>query len=148
MAGISRNAGMMFQRTLGNSAPRFSRFLSTETVSSPSIDPDVENPTAIIEAKRNKSRLNSKHYKELKGIPSVDVSNPTFPYQQTVNFRRKVASKFGQSSGINLGIAWPSKDKLQLMMDYEKVAYPSTLQEVVEQKRKLREEEHKLKLDR
>jgi len=150
MANISRNAGIMLKRTcilngrrdsglLNNSLPRL---LSTEIVS------DIEDPTALIEAKRNKSRLRVKHYKEIHGVLPVDPENPAFPYQQSVPFRRKLIAKYGQSTGINPAIAWPDKEELQKLMEYENVAYPVPLLEVIEQNRRNREEQKRVLLER
>lgn len=153
MANISRNAGIILKRTcilngrrdsglISNSLPCFSKMLSTEA------ELDLDDPTAIMEAKRNKSRLRVKHYKELHGVLPVDPENPAFPYQQAVPFRRKLASKYGESAGINLGTAWPDKDELQQMMEYEQVAYPVPLIEVMEQKTRYRVEQKKALLER
>jgi len=150
MANISRNAGIMLKRTcilngrrdsglLNNSLPRL---LSTEIVS------DIEDPTALIEAKRNKSRLRVKHYKEIHGVLPVDPENPAFPYQQSVPFRRKLIAKYGQSTGINPAIAWPDKEELQKLIEYENVAYPVPLLEVIEQNRRNREEQKRVLLER
>jgi len=153
MANITRNVGILLKRScilngrrdaglFNNSLPCFSKLLSTEA------EIDFEDPTALIEAKRNKSKLRVKHYKQLHGVLPVDPENPSFPYEQTVPFRRKLAAKYGQNAGINLGIAWPDQDELQKMIEYEKIAYPLPLQEVMEQKKRDREEQQRLLLER
>jgi hypothetical protein len=107
-----------------------------------------EKAAAELEAKRNKSRLRDKHYKLVHSLIPVDPSNPEFPHEQTIKFRRKIAARYGQDSGINLGISWPTKQRLDEMLEYERVAHPFTLHEIVEKKRKQREEERQKLLNR
>ena len=107
-----------------------------------------EKAAAELEAKRNKSRLKERHYKLVHCQIHLDPSNPEFPQEETVKFRRKIAARYGQDSGINLGISWPTKQQLDEMLEYERVAHPFTLQEIVEKKRKQREEESQKLLNR
>ena len=100
------------------------------------------------EAKRNKSRLRKHHYKMLHGQMHVDLENPFFPYEKTVIFRRKLIAKHGLETGINLGMAWPTREELSDHIEYEKVAHPFTIQEMMEKKRKLREEERNRIMER
>lgn len=121
------------------------RFVSTEVSTAEPVEQDYVDEeqlaAAALEAKRNKSRLNSKHYKLLHGEIHVDPQNPYYPYEATVKFRQRLFAHHGQKSMINPGIAWPTKDELQDMIEYEKVANPLTIQEIVEKKKKLSEAE-------
>lgn len=123
------------------------RFASTETsqneLQEVEYQDENEIAAAALEAKRNKSRLKTKHYKFLHGEISVDVENPAFPFEKTVAFRQRIVARYGKDSGIDQGIAWPTKEKLADMMEYEKVAHPFTIQEMLEKKQKIREEERK-----
>ena len=65
----------------------------------------------------------------------------TFIISEFLNFRRKIAGKYGGGVGVNLGIAWPTNEDLKQIKEYEKIANPFTLQEMVENKRKIREDE-------
>ncbi len=107
-----------------------------------------ENPTDILEAKRNKSKLKSRHYKMLHGQIPVDPQNPWFSKEETVRYRRKLIARHGLETGINLGIAWPTQKQLENQLEYDKVAHPFTIQEMVEKKKKLREEERNKIMER
>lgn len=126
------------------------RFASSETAASNSLvvesqdldfEDEKERAAAALEAKRNKSRLNPKHYNLIHGELPVDLQNPKYPYEKSIVYRRKLASRFGSGTGINLGISWPTKDEVQEWKEYESAAHPFTIPEMVEKKRKLREEE-------
>ena len=107
-----------------------------------------EKAAAEMEAKRNKSRLRGRHFKLVHNQIPVDLNDPEFSYEQTVKFRRKMAARFGENAGVNLGIAWPTKKQLDEMIDYERVAHPLTIQELVANKKKQREEERQRIIDR
>lgn len=154
MALLTRVLHSAFSKTIGNSiaVPRctimpLTRLASTETSAVDFVDEDVMDEkqlaAAAMEAKRNKSRLKPKHYKLLHGEIPVDPQNPYYPYESKVAYRQRLAARYGQSSGVNQGIAWPTKRELDEMIEYEKVAHPFTLQEMVEKKKKQREEEAK-----
>lgn len=59
-----------------------------------------------------------------------------------------MAARFGSQTGIPLGIAWPTKAELEDMLEYEQVAHPFTLQEMMEAKRKQRQAERESLLQR
>ncbi|KZS12579.1 CR6-interacting factor [Daphnia magna] len=155
MANITRALHTSFTKSIGISKTMskilsipFNRFASTDISSTTELaEQEVLNEkqlaAAALEAKRNKSRLKPRHYKILHGQMQVDPQNPEFPYEKTVKFRRKLIAQHGLATGINLGIAWSTKEELQEKTEYEKVAHPFTIQQIVEQKKKLREEEMK-----
>lgn len=104
---------------------------------------EAELRAAELEAKRNKSRLKATHYSMVHRTLPVDINNPEFDYQKSLKYQQKLAARYGTSSGINLGIAWPTKQVLNNMIEYESVAYPFTLQEMIEKKRIEKEEQRK-----
>lgn len=101
-------------------------------------DLDVEEtPTFEIEARdeehilqsRDKSRLNHGHRKELNNQPPYDQSYEW--YHDTVWYRKRLFGKYGiEAAGINPAVAWPTKEEIEDAKEYEKVAYPLTIQEV------------------
>lgn len=152
MALLTRVLHSAFSKTIGNSVPKCSvipltRLASTETSVIDHADEELMDEkqlaAAAMEAKRNKSRLKSRHYKLLHGEVPYDVQNPAYPYEGKLYYRQRLLARYGQSTGIYPGISWPTKDVLDDMIEYEKVAHPFTVQEMVEKKKKLREEEAK-----
>ena len=123
--------------------PFFYRCLLTKTQSEPEFE---DEPVPQINC--NKSKLRDKHYKQLHGELLVDLENPRHAYEQTVKFRRKLLTRYGISTGINPGIAWPTKEEVDRLIEYENFAYPHTIQEVVEKKKSEREQKEKELLER
>lgn len=145
---------MYFTKSVGNGAMvsrilnfPHARLASTEISSTELPEQEVLNEkqlaAAAFEAKRNKSRLKPRHYKILHSHMQTDLQNPEYPYEETVQFRKKMIAQHGLTTGINLGIAWPTKEVLSEKIEYEKVAHPFTLLQIMEQKKQLREEERK-----
>ncbi|XP_045492068.1 growth arrest and DNA damage-inducible proteins-interacting protein 1 [Colias croceus] len=85
---------------------------------------------AEIEKKRNISRLSPAH---------LNVMHKRRPYEEpkilahlTVKYNRKLYGKYGAVSGINPSICWPSKEDIQERQEYEAVAFPFTIQQMME----------------
>jgi len=93
---------------------------------------------------RNKSRLKPPHWRQINGeMPELQPDNPLLWFQNTVKFRRKLYAKFGEASGVNPGIQWPTHEQLKKRLEYESVAYPFTVQELMDnakEKRRLQQE--------
>lgn len=61
----------------------------------------------------------------------------------TVKYNRKLYGQYGEASGVNPAICWPLKEELENRLEYERVAYPYTIPEMIEtskQKRLQRKE--------
>lgn len=143
MALIPRVAFNLLSRHVRNSCYvtsfKFSSAAATPTESADEfVDEEKLMAAAELEAKRNKSRLKPQHYKVMHGELPVDPTNPSSEYQQTVRYQRKLLARYGSASGINLGISWPTRQELEGIKEYEQIAHPFTLQEMVESKRKQR----------
>jgi hypothetical protein len=82
-----------------------------------------------IQRKRNKSRLNPHHRNLLHG--KVPYSEPMDWFHETVKYKRKMYGRYGQSSGVLPGIMWPTREELEEIKEYESVAYPYTIQELM-----------------
>ncbi|KAJ8869483.1 hypothetical protein PR048_028474 [Dryococelus australis] len=97
-----------------------------------------------IERKRNKSRLLMQHRNMVHG--DVPFAEPKAWFQETVRYKRRLYGRYGEASGVNPALAWPTQEELADSLEYERVAYPETLQEMVDKnKAKKLEEELALK---
>ncbi|CAK1544749.1 unnamed protein product [Leptosia nina] len=115
----------------------------SEVVQNEQVDiDDTENSLAReaeIEKKRNISRLSAAHY---------NVINGRRPYKEpmalphlTVKYNRKMYGKYGAASGVNPNICWPSKLDIEEKQEYEAVAYPFTIKEMMTMVAEKREQE-------
>lgn len=55
---------------------------------------------------------------------------------------------YGSASGISVAKLWPSREELELEKEYEKVASPYTVQEMIRMARKAKEEEEEARQQR
>ncbi|XP_053600519.1 large ribosomal subunit protein mL64 [Plodia interpunctella] len=85
---------------------------------------------AEIEKKRNKSRLSEAHYNTIHGRKPYET--PKCIAHLTVKYNRKMYGKYGSASGVNPSLCWPSKEDIQEKLEYEAVAYPFTIKEMME----------------
>ncbi|PSN30352.1 hypothetical protein C0J52_25490 [Blattella germanica] len=126
------------------------RFLKTEPVddllieeaSSVVVEDDSEvmiNKEEELQKKRNKSRLNAHHRNILHG--NMPYTEPMAWFHETVKYKQKMYGRYGQSSGVLPGVMWPTKEDLEDMKEYERVAHPLTLQEMVQKEEQRRKEE-------
>lgn len=98
-----------------------------------------EAPAVSVEpapVNRNVSGLRPWHYRRYHGQPPV-VDEET-RHLTGLRFQRRIWAQYGAKSGINPAIAWPVKEEWEDKMEYEALAYPDSLQEMV---RKSKEEE-------
>ncbi|CAG7687317.1 unnamed protein product [Allacma fusca] len=86
--------------------------------------------------KLNKTRLKPHHERLLNG--EIPHPTPALWTHHTVRYKRRLYGCYGETSGINPGLMWPTHDELAERLEYEKVAYPFTLQEMTERKKELR----------
>ncbi|XP_049865638.1 growth arrest and DNA damage-inducible proteins-interacting protein 1 [Pectinophora gossypiella] len=82
-----------------------------------------------IEKKRNVSRLSQEHYNLVNGRRPYE--EPKHTAHLTVKYNRKMYGKYGIASGVNPSLCWPSKKDIQDTLEYESVAYPFTIQEMM-----------------
>ncbi|XP_041973247.1 growth arrest and DNA damage-inducible proteins-interacting protein 1 [Aricia agestis] len=100
---------------------------------------DAQAKEAEIQKKRNKSGLSKAHY---------NLMNDKRPYEEphclahlTVKYHRKMYGKYGIASGVNPSLCWPTKQEIQERIEYETVAFPYTIKEVMESAAQRRKEE-------
>ncbi|XP_061706476.1 large ribosomal subunit protein mL64 [Cydia pomonella] len=91
---------------------------------------DVQAREAEIEKKRNVSRLTPAHY---------NIMNDRRPYEKpytsthlTVKYNRKLYGKYGIASGVNPSICWPTSKEIKERQEFEAVAFPFTIKEMME----------------
>ncbi|KAG1700922.1 Growth arrest and DNA damage-inducible proteins-interacting protein 1 [Nymphon striatum] len=109
---------------------------------------DHEREEDEINLIRNKSKLPS-HIKQIylddKPYPfleNIDKSEPNI--LNTIKYQRSLYGRFGQESGVNPGIMWPSVEALQDMKEFDKKFYPSSLNEMMVKVREKKAEAAKL----
>ena len=77
---------------------------------------------------RNKSRLMPQDRNILHGIKPYSESYAD--YHDTIVYRKKLLGRYGiEAAGINPAIAWPTKSEIEDQKEYERLAYPYTIQE-------------------
>lgn len=90
---------------------------------------DVEAREKEIERMRNKSRLNKTHRSFLKQQPKPIEE---YKWDQTVYFNRKQFGRYGYASGVDPRLCFYTPDEVADKREYERVAYPYTIPEMVE----------------
>ncbi|XP_013186977.2 large ribosomal subunit protein mL64 [Amyelois transitella] len=100
---------------------------------------NVQAKEAEIEKKRNKSRLSESHYNIVHGRRPYETPKSTA--HLTVKYNRKMYGKYGSASGVNPSLCWPTKDEIKEKLEYEAVAYPFTIKEMMEAAAEKRKEE-------
>lgn len=78
---------------------------------------------------RNKSRLSPELWNIM--YNKKPYSEPLEKHHFTVKYNRRMYGIYGSESGVNPGIMWPTKADIEERREYEKVAYPFTIQEMV-----------------
>ncbi|XP_050441985.1 growth arrest and DNA damage-inducible proteins-interacting protein 1 [Adelges cooleyi] len=89
-----------------------------------------ENTLSDKEVERicNKSRLNDAHRNLVNG--RVPYDTPVQRFHNTVKYKRRMYGRYGSTSGVDPGLAWPTAEDLEDIREYENVAHPSTIQDM------------------
>lgn len=88
----------------------------------------------------DKSRLTHGHRNLVNGRQPYDM--PMHRYHGTVKYKRKMYGRYGETSNVYPGLAWPTAEDLEDQREYEKVAYPLTIQEMQQRALERLEAEH------
>ncbi|KAK2588475.1 hypothetical protein KPH14_004458 [Odynerus spinipes] len=92
------------------------------------VDVESEEDKIEIEKKRNKSRLNPQHRNILFGQRPYD--KPIEWFHNTVKYKKRTLGKYGlKAVEVPAGFAWPTVEEVEDMKEYERVAYPHSIQE-------------------
>lgn len=76
----------------------------------------------------DKSRLNKGHRNLVNGQMPYDT--PMHRFHNTVKYKRRMYGRYGDSSNVYPGLAWPTAEDLENIREFEQVAYPLTIQEM------------------
>lgn len=69
-------------------------------------------------------------------------------YHGTLKYNRRLYGRYGQESGVNPSICWPTKQELADLIELESVAHPFTIPQMIEMKKKENEEKQAKKTQR
>lgn len=94
---------------------------------------------AEIQRKRNRSNL-TKYHRDIQNdiVPDDDEDKE---WQKALVNRRKKFGMFGKASGVDPSILWPSTVELSDMKEYEQVAHPYTVQELISREKERQQKE-------
>ncbi|CAB4069854.1 unnamed protein product [Lepeophtheirus salmonis] len=102
---------------------------------------------------RNVSKISASHRRQIEGKhPLQGILYPMESHHKSQAYRANMFGKYGESTGIDPGICWPTPQDLQEKQEYEKVFYDnkdlfiimkeqSEKEAAVEEKERRREEE-------
>ncbi|XP_076235816.1 growth arrest and DNA damage-inducible proteins-interacting protein CRIF [Calliopsis andreniformis] len=100
-----------------------------------------------MEHKRNKSRLRPVHRNILLGQKPYD--EPIMWHHERVKYKKRILGKYGMEAlGVPAGLAWPTPEEVADVQEYERVAFPLTLQErwaKIEEEHRRKEEQIAIK---
>lgn len=104
---------------------------------------NVENVMSEEEIEKicDKSRLNHGHRNLVNG--QVPYAKSVHRYHDTVKYKRRMYGRYGDSSNVYPGLAWPTPEDLEDVQEYERVAYPLTIQEMQQNAWQQLENEHR-----
>lgn len=78
--------------------------------------------------KRDKSRLNPQHRNILMGVRPYD--QPIEWYHNTVKYKKRMLGRYGlKGNNESAGFAWPTLEEVRDAQEYERVAFPLSIQE-------------------
>lgn len=78
--------------------------------------------------KRNKSRLSPQHRNMLMGVRPYD--QPIEWYHNTVRYKKRMLGRYGlKGNDEPVGFAWPTLEEVKDAQEYERIAFPLSIQE-------------------
>lgn len=89
-------------------------------------DDEREQAKQQIEGKRNKSRLLPQHLRVLNNTRPYDESQSWA--HNTVKYQRMMFGRYGQASGVDPRICFPTEKELRSQQEYERLAHPEAIQ--------------------
>lgn len=98
---------------------------------------------------RNKSNLRRADRNRIKGLKPYDESKLWI--HDTVRFKQRTLGRYGiEALDVPVGSVWPSKEEIDDKIEYEKTAYPHTIQEcwqIIEQRNQEKEDKIQKRYD-
>ncbi|RZC34641.1 peroxisome biogenesis factor 10, partial [Asbolus verrucosus] len=104
------------------------------------IDEELKAREEEIERKRNKSRLKEPDRNFL--YEKNPYPEPAFWHHGTLKYMRRLYGRYGAASGVDPSVCWPVKQELEEALEYERVAYPFTIPQMIEDAKKKRSEKN------
>lgn len=92
-------------------------------------DEETENRAAYIEKIRNRSGLRDKDRRRL--LDRVPYDEPQSWIHLTLEYQRKMYGRYGATSGVDPRLLFQTPEELADRAEYERVAHPKTLQQMV-----------------
>lgn len=90
---------------------------------------DVEAAEAEIERKRNKSGLAEQDRRVLNGRKPYD--EPQSWIHNTLRYHQVMYARYGEASGVDCRLLFPTAEDRDEKLEYEQVAYPKTLKQMI-----------------
>lgn len=88
-------------------------------------DDDREQAKQQIDTKRNKSRLQPQHLRIVHESRPYDESQSWA--HNTVKYQRMMFGRYGQASGVDPRICFPTEKELRSQQEYERLAHPEAI---------------------
>lgn len=99
---------------------------------------DVESREENINKKRNKSRLLDGDRRRLH--QQVPYDEPQSWVHTTLEYQRKMYGRYGAASGVDPRLLFHTPDEAEDLTEYERIAYPHTLEKMIEISKREKEE--------
>lgn len=109
-----------------------SRLASNSTGAESTELQESERPTGkeLNRVQTDVSGLRPWHHRKYHGLPPEQDED--LPHLSSLRVQRRLWALYGQRSGVSPAVAWPVKEEWDDKMEYEALAYPDTLQQMVE----------------
>lgn len=101
------------------------------------LDEEQRRKELEIQTKRNKSRLRPAHRNIL--FDKRPYDEPMHWSHGTLAYNRKLYGRYGESSKVDPAYCWPIQEELDSWKEYERVAHPFTIPDMIQKAREARE---------
>ncbi|XP_066603272.1 large ribosomal subunit protein mL64-like isoform X1 [Prorops nasuta] len=96
----------------------------------PIYEKEEDEEEMLINKMRDKSKLSRHHRNVLFG--QVPLQEAYLPGHNSIIYKRRMLGRYGsKASALPPGIGWPTKEELEDAKEYEKIAYPISIQEAM-----------------
>ncbi|KAK9886049.1 hypothetical protein WA026_014833 [Henosepilachna vigintioctopunctata] len=119
----------VFKNYFSSNVPINIEKLEQESENVDLVETDIALKEEQIQLKRNKSRLRENDRRFL--LETNPYPEDRHWHHGTIKYKRRLYGRYGKESGVDPAICWPTDQELQDVIEYEKVAYPYTILEMV-----------------
>lgn len=137
-----RCSGRLWSARLASTAPEGNNESDIPANFQNDEEDEIEMERIRIEGKRNKSGLRAHHQRVLHNIRPFDESRSWA--HDTVKYQRMMFGRYGLASGVDPRICFPTTQERQIREEYNRIAFPDTIQQMREkamEQRRLEKEE-------